>query len=154
MRYVLGPVLLLLMVGFAKTESPPLFQSTLFSPMTYGKYTKETYLDSEGLPSSGKFKSAIPVKKFAVITILFPVESAKVRFQGKLLYGYGACRQYYSPDLDKEKKHHYDIEADWRTGGKSYHYERRIDIEPGKRYFVNFNADPAGEIREILEQKY
>ena len=116
-----------------------IFMTSINYPQTYGQYTLG--LPPFAVPESAPFRSSVPVKKWATVTVLLPAADAKLYVNGKFLVGSGHCRQFISPELSGPGS--YLVRATW---GNDKDVETTVLVYPGKRAFVSFANDPATAI--------
>ena len=46
---------------------------------------------------------------------------------------------FVSPPLEKGQRYHYTIRASWMENGKEVSREKKVDVEPGREFTVNFS---------------
>lgn len=121
---------------FASAE---IFMTSINYPQTYGAYTLG--LPPSTVSSAAPFRSAVPVKKWATVTVLLPAADAKLWVNGRFLPGSGFARQFVTPELSASGS--YLVRAVW---GSNHDVETSVLVHPGKRAFVSFAIDPADAI--------
>ena len=116
-----------------------IFMTSINYPQTYGQHTLG--LPPFTVPESTPFRSSVPVKKWATVTVLLPTADAKLFVNGRFQSGTGFCRQFISPELSGPGS--YLVRATW---GNDKDVETTVLVHPGKKAFVSFANDPATAI--------
>jgi len=73
--------------------------------------------------------------------------NAEIWFEDQKTSQTGSFRSFVSPPLQEDRNFVYHIRARWTEDGRQVEKERKLEVRPGDRFFVNF-MKPRPEGRE------
>lgn len=95
------------------------------------------------LPSWAEELSIIPVPADkAAFVLLVPTAESIIKVEGVAVPGDGTERLHFSPTLIKERKYEYTFEVAWSDGGARRTETKRVQLQPGDAYLVDFHSSP------------
>jgi uncharacterized protein (TIGR03000 family) len=78
-----------------------------------------------------------------LLHVSVPRSDARVWVENQATQQMGTNRMFVSPPLEKRQRYHYTIRATWMENGKEVSREKKVDVEPGREFTVNFS--PPGD---------
>jgi len=90
---------------------------------------------------SGELRA--PPPDAAVIQLRLPGEFATVQFNGVATSSVGTTRWFVTPELKAGKDYHYEVSATFTRNGEKVTEDRKVDVQPGQRYVVDFTKPAA-----------
>lgn len=80
-------------------------------------------------------------QQHATMMVLLPRPDAQVWFDGAATSQQGTQRSFHSPALDPSGTYTYTIRARWMENGQPIERERRVNVQPGQTFTIDFRAD-------------
>jgi uncharacterized protein (TIGR03000 family) len=102
----------------------------------------EGQLPRRDLPPGDPAQQAVSAR----LKVLVPAD-ATVTVDGHATRSTGAERQFVSPPLQPGRKFTYTLEATWKENGQLRRLTRRVTVEAGGGYVVDFRKDGSGNPR-------
>jgi uncharacterized protein (TIGR03000 family) len=76
------------------------------------------------------------------LRVMVPDPNARVWIENQEMSIKGPERLFFSPPVETGKSYSYTVKASWLENGKEVNREKKLDVQPGLEYIVNFN-EPA-----------
>jgi uncharacterized protein (TIGR03000 family) len=110
------------------------------------------YTETPGAGQSYGTSAGADIENQVMIGVRVPA-NAEVWFEDQKTSQTGNVRNFVSPPLQSDQKYTYHIRARWTENGRQVEKDRKLEVHPGDRLFVNFMR-PSSETRGTATGEY
>jgi uncharacterized protein (TIGR03000 family) len=114
------------------------------STVTYVPSPSSVVLDSSVPRTTTSFYGGTSVEADKVLLrIVMPTPDAQLAIQNQFMLTTGRERTFISPPMDRSTTYTYTLRATWTDGVKGMVREKKIDVQTGREYLIDFNIEDA-----------